>query len=473
MRRRFGIGRRVMLRISLCLAVAAIAAERARGDKILLRGGGQIRGIVLPAASDAKPTDSVQVQTETGSRPITIKKSQIVKVVDEPSSLTEYVKKRDETPDTASAQYELGQWCEAHKLRGLADVHYERAVLKDSGYAPAHKKLGHAQYDGRWLTQDEYKQAQGLVKVKGKWVSPQEKAKREAAAALTAEQQKWTRKIRALHQTYRMGTPAQSRQAELKLLGIQEPAAVPGIVQVMGEDMDFVRILMAQILGGITDRHAAQALISRVMMEPELKVLDAMLMQAKRFEPAYYTSMLYAALQSENPVVVNRAAYALGELNITAAVPKLIPVLITYQDKLVYDNSAGSGGGGGMGFMSGGPGVGARVPPGRAGLAAQAPPSMANIPYVPIVTPVIGPGGTVAFGATSIPLTELPGVGGMGAPSQPQMRYEREIYHNVDVLNALRKLTNQNFGYEIDVWKSWLNTKYQVDKPVVRRAPEP
>src|SRR4051812_36736400 len=56
----------------------------ATADRITLRGGGQIRGKVLP---DPKSADRVMVLPERGKTPLRFQKAQIVEVIAEPSAL--------------------------------------------------------------------------------------------------------------------------------------------------------------------------------------------------------------------------------------------------------------------------------------------------------------------------------------------------------------------------------------------------
>src|SRR5262245_9169807 len=52
--------------------------RNARADRIMLRGGGQIRGKVVP---DPKHPDRVTVLTETGKTPLRFQKPQVLRVV--------------------------------------------------------------------------------------------------------------------------------------------------------------------------------------------------------------------------------------------------------------------------------------------------------------------------------------------------------------------------------------------------------
>ena len=119
------------------VAVVAAVGE-ARADRIALRGGGQIRGKVLP---DPQHPDRWTILTETGKTPLNFQKAQVLQVQAEPSALDEYLARRDQVAPTAAAQFDFGLWCEQHKLKDLARVHYEAALNQDKSFAPAHQKL--------------------------------------------------------------------------------------------------------------------------------------------------------------------------------------------------------------------------------------------------------------------------------------------------------------------------------------------
>ncbi len=88
----------------------------------------------------------------------------------------------------------------------LAKLHYENALALDPENEFAHKKLGHAKVDGSWLTRDDLSAAQGLVKYKGRWVTAEEKTKREDAEKISASQGSWLRRIRMLAASDRQRT---------------------------------------------------------------------------------------------------------------------------------------------------------------------------------------------------------------------------------------------------------------------------
>ena len=236
---------------SLLIAMTGVIAwltAPVRADVIDLRGGGRVQGKVVP---DPKNKDRVQVWLLRGRNPLSFQKGQIVNVTKRPSPLDVYVERRAKSPSTAAAQLELGSWCDQHSLPDLARVHYEAALSLDSSLEDAHRKLGHVYQDGIWLTRDDLSAAQGLVKYKGRWITAEQKSKREVVAQTTASQVSWLRRIKLLRQAIINGPEDRRREAESQLMSIRDSDAVVPLVRVFGQDERPRRILLALVLSSI------------------------------------------------------------------------------------------------------------------------------------------------------------------------------------------------------------------------------
>ncbi|MEO6809329.1 MAG: HEAT repeat domain-containing protein [Isosphaeraceae bacterium] len=442
----------------IALVLGLVLAPEARADRIVLRGGTEIPGVVVP---DPDHPDQVMVQTATASKPIAFPKEQVVKVVAEPGPLNEYFRRCDQVKETAEAQYEFARWCESRKLTGLAEIHDRRAVALDPSFGPSQKKLGRVLHGDRWLTRDELKEAQGLIKFGGRWISKQEKDEIDGKVAATAARASWSRRIKILHQTLIFGTNEKRVEAETQLVGIRDPAAVRPLVQAFGRESESIRRLLDQVLGGIPGPEAGAALIARLLNEPEVNLRGAALDElAHRRDPGTVATLI-RALRSGNSTVVGRAAWALAALNVNTAVPKLIPVLVQVKRQVVWVPSASNGGG----FASL-PSMPRGVPP--------------FAPIGVLTGPVVAPG-AVAYGGTSTyAIDMMPGGlasrSGMAAgvtPGPPMPQVVSTFFNNPEVLEALVKLTGLNFGYDQTAWRRWLARGPRPQAPPTRLVPQP
>jgi len=451
--------------IGLVVVVAAVGEGRA--DRIALRGGGQIRGKVLP---DPQHPDRLTILTETGKTPLNFQKAQVLQVQAEPSALDEYLARRDQIAPTAAAQFEFGLWCEQHKLKDLANVHYEAALKQDKSFAPAHQKLGHVLYSDTWLWGDELREAQGLVRYKGQWISKQEKAHLEEQEAFRAEQSSWVRRLKLLRQTIQSGPEDRRREAEAQLREIRDPVAVAPLVQVLGEGSEPLRTLLDHVLTMIPGPEAASALVRHILYESDVDVRHVTMEALTNRKDPNIVPGLVQALQSKNPTIVNRAAWSLGQLDAVTTVPKLIPALFTTQYQIVIPPIGGGSSGGNLAASFGSvapmPGMG------------SAPYFSAGGSYGLLTPPVVGPG-VAAFGASAVPLPSLPGnsfsaFGGVsGTRSGPPPRIVSITFQNVEVLATLVKLTGQDFGFDIYAWKRWVSSSFHPDPTPARRVPQP
>ena len=305
----------------------------AKADRITLRGGGQVKGKMIP---DKEHAGQFLFFGEVGKTPMVFKKDQIIQVSPEKARSTITSFSGDRPRQTAQDEYNLGVWCDEHKLRDLAQVHYELTLKRDSTYAAAHKKLGHVQLDGRWLNADEVKEAQGMVRYKGRWITVEDKERKEAQAAAAAEGASWARRIKLLRDAYLAGPTDRSRDAERRLLAIDEPVAIAGVLKILGDDpIPALRTLAARMLGAIPGPDAASGLVGRMIEEVDEGVLRATMDELARRDESEVVPLLTRALRSTHHEVVNRSAWGLGNLNAVATVPKLVPALITIEYEVV------------------------------------------------------------------------------------------------------------------------------------------
>lgn len=153
----------------------------------------------------------------------------------------------------------------------------------------------------------------------------------------------------------------------------------------------------------------------------------------------------------------------MGGLEATISVPSLVPALVTTEDRIVVFPSEAA---------AQGVNPGANVGPGPALMGL-------NQNWAAYLTPpVVGPG-VVAYGGYSVPyLSQDQLTGGMiGETAQanrgPTPRVVTYTYQNVEVLNALVKLTGQDFGYDGGAWRRWIKRFFNPNPTPVRQIPQP
>lgn len=463
-----------------CLLIGVLPT---RADRIVLRGGGQLRGKVLP---DPKRIDRVLILTERDKTPLSFEKAQITEVVSEPSPLDDYLARRDQTPPTATAQYELGLWCEQHKLNDLAEIHYRAALVADKDHAESNKKLGFVKLGGRWLRGDGLREAQGLVRDHGKWVPAEEKVQRDKERATLAEKTAWSRRLKLLREAIVSGTEDRRREVESQLLEIRDPMAVAPLVQIFGVDHDVLRLLLAHVLGVIPGPEANSALVSLVVGESVADVRQEFMTEVENRNEPESATLLGRALRSKNPSVINRAAWGLARLKAIKAVPNLVGALVsTRYETVMAPSTAGPGDGssisatfgsvaptstmGGTPIAYNGSSIayltGVAVGPGVVAYGAS------SVPYFPVPNPLATlPGGVSAsMGAT----TGIAAGGGLMASRGPIPRVITVSVQNVEVHAALVKLTGEDFGFDVNAWKRWLRTSFKPEPIPARRVPQP
>ena len=150
--------------------------------------------------------------------------------------------------------------------------------------------------------------------------------------------------------------------------------------------------------------------------------------------------------------------------------PKLIDVLVAVFEHMemvpttvVSNNPLNN-----LGMYSGGPG-------GASGVSLGGFSSFSGRSIGYLTPPAIAPG-AIAFGGASTSLGNLAG-GGYGGGGNvsvvPQPTVVRDVINNALVLEALRKLTNQNFGFDVATWKRWVATSFTARRDRARKVNEP
>ncbi len=137
-------------------------------------------------------------------------------------------------------------------------------------------------------------------------------------------------KLNRLKADFINGTPAKSQEAWEKLTSIDDPAAVPAILQEMKTEK-LPRLLRAYIeaLGRVSNGTSLKMLVDLAMGSATDQYQELALEQLKKRKSDDIVLLISGELKSKDNKRVNRAGYALGELADPNAIPALIDGLIT------------------------------------------------------------------------------------------------------------------------------------------------
>jgi hypothetical protein len=162
------------------------------------------------------------------------------------SLLANYRARRDKSPDTALAHWQLAEWCQENGLKAEARAHLAAVVRLNPSREDAWKKLGYYKPKGRWTTTE-------LATAEHDEIDRQRKADAH-----------W----RPLLEKWRGGLARKAKRAEAEsaLSKLHEPRAVPSIWKVfaLGGPADQERAV--RIFGQIDAPSASRALASLAVM---------------------------------------------------------------------------------------------------------------------------------------------------------------------------------------------------------------
>lgn len=211
-----------------------------------------------------------------------------------------------------------------------------------------------------------------------------------------------------------------------KLQEIREPSAIPALVKVMAEHDDLqVRRFFVRLLSQIGGPAPVAPLVHRSLVDADADIRSAALAALDKSQHPMATTLYVTALQNELRVIVQRAAVALGQIGDRHSIEPLIEALVTeHRYRVTYQQSTPSfavGNDGSIGYA----GSTSGLPPNVEALARTG-----QLPYGAVVLPT--PGTTV---------------------TRSTIIKRRE--HNVEVLNALKQLTGQEFGFDQRTWRLW------------------
>jgi hypothetical protein len=244
------------------------------------------------------------------------------------------------------------------------------------------------------------------------WVLPQEVVLREQRRKNELAEKTWFSRVRVLRDD--VNKPKKRGEALEALKSIEDPYAIKAIAYYIDpkrENSAAMRKLFVEILGRIGDGAVHSILIDRALYDADEEVRLTAIDMLTELKSRPAMAEFIKQLGSGENAIINRAAVGLAALGDKSAVGPLIDALISTH---VYVQKSG-----GSGQIS----------------------STFN--------PHGGGGGSLMTG--------------------PRVKTFKRTYKNENVLHALAKISEVNFGYQVDQWKTWHATQKKSEAIDARR----
>ena len=319
-----------------------------------------------------------------------------------------------EMDDSVPAHVELAKWCEKQGLADRALVHWQEALFRDPTNAEAKRALG--------------LNSPVAAKAAEPSLAPSQNP------AFFERQRAYAGQIREIAWRYLVPTNAEAwAEGRNRILSMTDPAAVEPLARILSTGPVEHRLLEAEALAGIPGDEARWALIRMILSENSKSAFLAAIERLRSRADGDRVGPLLAALDAPT-ATRRRAAYALGELRAESAIPALIAHLRAPEARTVTVTERVEP----MGMFSG-----------------------TIIPYVADVRPIVSDHavaldpviGTIGSGVS---------VGSTAGPQEVTVEKTKiKLVEQPAVLEALKKITGRDFGYNLFQWRQW---QYQAER---------
>lgn len=330
--------RAIRLLRSLSVAASVVACGGvAQADIFVLRSGGQIEAEWLNR--EETPRTNYRLRTASGGE-MTLAREAVKDVVKQSELEKRYQELLPRMPNTAEGNWKMAEWCRERGLNAHREQHLRAVVELDPEHEGAHYGLGHMKIKGNWTTREEALRSQGYVRDGGTWRLPQEMEIVKAQSGAKQAEIDWRSKLKQLRA--KLGKKGGDRALE-EIRAIRDPAAAPVLVGLLDDknETNAMKLEYLHVLGKLDSGAATSALVQNFMNSDDDRVRDICLDYLVERKNSALVDHFIRKLKDDNPVVIDRAAEALGRLRDPAATKPLIDVLITRHKKTIT-----SGGGG-------------------------------------------------------------------------------------------------------------------------------
>ncbi|WP_207394843.1 HEAT repeat domain-containing protein [Bremerella alba] len=297
----------------------------AHAQVVQLANGGQLEAAVNHDSQVAAGGQVELVVEGVGS--VVLASHQVQQVESPKVTEDEYFDHAANFTDTIGDQWKLAKWCQQQGLQLPFQRHARRVLELDPNYLPARKALGYERRDGQWVSREEIMTDRGYIRFEGRWTTMQQAA---LQVAQTQHKQKvidW--KVR-LHRWRQQLGRSSSPEIQIDLETLDDPDAIPGLIQLLGNEHDQdLAFAYLETLGRMNSPAARSFLMENAVFQNNPiyreKCLQEVLAQRNPNMVAFFANHL----KSYDNTIVLRAAYVLAQLDYPTAVFPLAGALQT------------------------------------------------------------------------------------------------------------------------------------------------
>lgn len=389
---------------ALALTVTLLSGRPAVADVFHLETGGSVEGELVRRAEG-----HYEIRTTVGI--VRVPREAVVRVESKPTPFDEYADRLKEVADTPAAQLSLAEWCGEVGLEERAAEHYTRAIELDRDCESARRALGYVKVRGLWLD--------GRTRI-ARPPAPQEEADDDPEKLVRAIQSQWYRHVLAVRRALLESSLARQREAGVaRIREISDPLAILPLTRVLSEGAPRLRMLLVEMLTRFPQDEATMNLAVLGLVDDDPDVRQAALRELERRDDPRVVAQYREALRSNSDLILKRAAEGLGHFDAEAAIPELIALLTAERVRWVEVPVRSY----------------FRTLPRRFSEATVLRLGPHDAP-IALHTPVIG----VAGAATNI---------------DNRWARRRVTVFRTEVLEALKSITGQNFGFDAGAWQGW------------------
>lgn len=329
--------RTLVIRGGLLLSCWLMVPGVVWGDLFVLRSGGQIEAEWLNR--NESPQTVYRLRTTSGGE-MTLAREAVKDVVKQSEMEKRYQELLPRMPNTADGNWKMAEWCRERGLTALREVHLRAVIEMEPDHEAAHHGLGHIKLRDVWTSREEALRSQGYVRDSSGWRLPQEVALAKLQADSKQAELDWRAKLRQLRA--KLGKKGGDRALD-EIRAIRDPAAAPVLVGLLDDKNESAALKLEylKVLGQIDSGAATAALVQNALNSDDDRVRDLCLEFLERRKSSALTDVFVRKLRDDNPVMIRRAAVALGHLLDPEATLPLIEALVTRHKKVL---SSGGGG---------------------------------------------------------------------------------------------------------------------------------